>query len=110
MSALTLHTAGAAAPETVNLDLGKPRMALENNSDVKISAAELDAAKAQKDQAEGARWGTVSFNHYSGRGGQYQTTTGRPHFANSHTNEVSISVPIYSGGSLEGAIDQSRKT
>lgn len=110
MSALTLHTAGAAAPETVNLDLGKTvRMALENNSDVKISAAELDAAKAQKDQAEGARWGTVSFNHYSGRGGQYQTTTGRPHFANSHTNEVSISVPIYSGGSLEGAIDQSKE-
>ena len=54
LSALTIHTAGAAAPETVNLDLGKTvRMALDNNSSVKISAAELDAAKANLDQAKG---------------------------------------------------------
>ena len=54
MSALTLHTAGAAAPETVNLDLGKTvRMALENNSDVKISAAELDAPRPRRTRQKG---------------------------------------------------------
>ena len=35
LSALSIHTVGAATPETVNLDLGKTvRMALDNNSSV----------------------------------------------------------------------------
>lgn len=135
LSALTLHTAGAATPDTVNLDLGKAvRMALDNNSSVKISAAELDAAKAEVDQAKGARWGSIDFSHYSGRSEDYtqSATTGRRvniattsgeilpfsvttgsrgiHSAgNSHSNTVSITVPIYTGGRLEGAIDQAKK-
>lgn len=34
-------------------------MALENNSDVKISSSELDAAKAGLDAARAARWGSI---------------------------------------------------
>ncbi len=123
LSALTLHTAGAAAPDTVNLDLGKAvRMALDNNSSVKISAAELDAAKAELDQAKGSRWGSIDFSHYSGRSENYQASvpvydaahtaigTRGAHVANnSHTNTVNITVPIYTGGRLEGAIDQAKK-
>ncbi|WP_416182405.1 TolC family protein [Acidaminococcus timonensis] len=123
LSALTLHTAGAAAPDTVNLDLGKAvRMALDNNSSVKISAAELDAAKAELDQAKGSRWGSIDFSHYSGRSENYQASvpvydavskaigTRGVHVANnSHTNTVNITVPIYTGGRLEGAIDQAKK-
>ena len=122
LSALSIHTVGAATPETVNLDLGKAvRMALDNNSSVKISAAELDAAKAELDQAKGARWGSIDFNHYSGRSENYKATQTVPVYgggnqvigyhrtANSHTNTVSISVPIYTGGRLEGAIDQAKK-
>jgi outer membrane protein len=122
LSALSIHTVGAATPETVNLDLGKAvRMALDNNSSVKISAAELDAAKAELDQAKGARWGSIDFNHYSGRSENYKATQTVPVYgggnqvigyhrtANNHTNTVSISVPIYTGGRLEGAIDQAKK-
>jgi len=123
LSALTLHTAGAATPDTVNLDLGKAvRMALDNNSSVKISAAELDAAKAELDQAKGSRWGSIDFSHYSGRSENYQASvpvydaaskaigTRGVHVANnSHTNTVNITVPIYTGGRLEGAIDQAKK-
>ena len=84
LSALSIHTVGAATPETVNLDLGKAvRMALDNNSSVKISAAELDAAKAELDQAKGARWGSIDFNHYSGRSENYKATQ---------------TVPVYGGG------------
>ena len=117
LSALSIHTVGAATPETVNLDLGKAvRMALDNNSSVKISAAELDAAKAELDQAKGARWGSIDFNHYSGRSENYKATQTVPVYgggnqvigyhrtANSHTNTVSISVPIYTGGRLEGML------
>lgn len=61
LSALSIHTVGAATPETVNLDLGKTvRMALDNNSSVKISAAELEAAKANLDQAKGAGGGALT--------------------------------------------------
>ena len=135
LSALSIHTVGAATPETVNLDLGKTvRMALDNNSSVKISAAELDAAKAELDQAKGARWGSIDFSHYSGRTENFQQTTGTGRrvnlisdtgesipftvqtgtrgahrIQNSHTNTVSISVPIYTGGRLEGAIDQAKE-
>lgn len=122
LSALSIHTVGAATPETVNLDLGKTvRMALDNNSSVKISAAELDAAKAELDQAKGARWGSIDFGHYSGRTENYQVSVpiyagnqilgyrGGKRAANSHTNTVSITVPVYTGGRLEGAIDQAKQ-
>ena len=106
LSALSIHTVGAATPETVNLDLGKTvRMALDNNSSVKISAAELEAAKANLDQAKGARWGSIDFSHTSGRTEKYQSNV----IGNNHSNAVSITVPIYTGGRLEGAIDQAKK-
>lgn len=113
LGTLSLHTAYAATPDTVSLDLGKAvRMALENNSSVKISAAELEAAKADLDAAKGARWGSIDFNHYSGRTERYNVVTGNRKYdvaTNNHTNTVSISVPIYTGGRLEGAIDQAKE-
>lgn len=115
ISALSFHTAWAADPAPVNLDLGKTvRMALDNNSSIKISAAELDAAKAEKDQALGARWGSIDFSHYSGRTERYQiagsnASYGTKNPGNSHTNTVSITVPIFTGGRLEGAIKQARE-
>ena len=113
LGTLSLHTAYAATPDTVSLDLGKAvRMALENNSSVKISAAELEAAKADLDAAKGARWGSIDFSHYSGRTERYNVVTGKRKTdvaTNNHTNTVSISVPIYTGGRLEGAIDQAKE-
>ena len=119
LGTLSLHTAYAAAPDTVSLDLGKAvRMALENNSSVKISAAELEAAKADLDAAKGARWGSIDFSHHSGRTKNYNlvtgdATTGKKYYydkiSNRHSNTVSITVPIYTGGRLEGAIDQAKE-
>lgn len=122
LSALSIHTVGAATPETVNLDLGKTvRMALDNNSSVKISAAELDAAKAELDQAKGSRWGSIDFSHSSSRSEKYQSSVpiyaggnligyrGANKSANAHSNTVSITVPVYTGGRLEGAIDQAKQ-
>lgn len=106
LSAMSLHTVGAATPDTVNLDLGKAvRMALDNNSSVKISAAELDAAKAELDQAKGSRWGSIDFTHTSGRTENYRKQS----IGNEHTNDINITVPIYTGGRLEGQIEQAKK-
>ncbi len=115
LSLLTLQTAWAAeAPSSVNLDLNKTvRMALENNSDVKISQTELDAAKAEVDQAKGARWGTIDFAHTTGRRMQYRSLGGKsyrsPQSTNSSINAVSIQVPIYTGGQLEGQIERAER-
>lgn len=88
-------------------------MALENNSDVKISSSELDAAKAGLDAARAARWGSIDFAHSTGRNMRYKTAAGAtlatgPVGTNSSTNTVSISVPIYTGGRLEGQIEEAK--
>lgn len=88
-------------------------MALENNSDVKISSSELDAAKAGLDAARAARWGSIDFAHSTGRNMRYKTAAGAtlatgPVGTNSSTNTVSISVPIYTGGKLEGQIEEAK--
>src|SRR5574344_2084727 len=77
LSALSLQSVCAAAtPATVDLNLEKAvHMALVNNSGVKIAKTQLAAAQAQKDQAKGARWGSLSASHYSGRYEKYQNST-----------------------------------
>lgn len=105
ISALSVETVFAAA---VDLNLEKAvNMALTNNSAVKISAANLAAAKAAKDQANGSRWGNISVKHTSARQDAYQGTN--PGLNNSFSNGVTIEVPIYSGGSIEGTIKKAKK-
>jgi outer membrane protein TolC len=111
LSTLSLQSVYAAAtPATVDLNLEKAvHMALVNNSGVKIAKTELAAAKAQKDQAKGARWGSLSATHYSGRYEKYQSSTVLDNPANTHTNSVSLALPIYTGGKLEGNIEKASK-
>lgn len=112
LSALSLQSVCAAAtPATVDLNLEKAvHMALVNNSGVKIAKTQLAAAQAQKDQAKGARWGSLSASHYSGRYEKYQNSTVLDNtVANTHTNSVSLALPIYTGGKLEGNIEKASK-
>jgi outer membrane protein TolC len=112
LSALSLQSVCAAAtPATVDLNLEKAvHMALVNNSSVKIAKTQLAAAQAQKDQAKGARWGSLSASHYSGRYEKYQNSTVLDNtVANTHTNSVSLALPIYTGGKLEGNIEKASK-
>ena len=106
-----VRPAAPAAPATVDLNLEKAvNMALNNNSGVKISQAELQAAKAQKDQAKGARWGSLSASHYSGRYEKYKTSSNAINTVdNTFTNSVSLAVPVYTGGKLEANIDKAAK-
>ena len=103
ISALSVESVFAA---TVDLNLEKAvNMALKNNSAVKISNAELANAKAQVDQAQGARWGSITATHQSVRNDNYKSDS----VNNDFTNKVAITVPIYTGGQLEGAIRQAKK-
>jgi outer membrane protein len=112
ISALSVETVFAA---TVDLNLEKAiNMALNNNSTVKISSAELAAAKAQQDQAEGARWGSITASHQSARSDVYRSngsvvTSAAQRVNNDFTNKVAITVPIYTGGQIEGTIKKAKK-
>ena len=107
ISALSVESVFAA---TVDLNLEKAvNMALKNNSAVKISNAELANAKAQVDQAQGARWGSITATHQSVRNDNYKYDSSYQRVNNDFTNKVAITVPIYTGGQLEGAIRQAKK-
>ena len=107
ISALSVESVFAA---TVDLNLEKAvNMALKNNSAVKISNAELANAKAQVDQAQGARWGSITATHQSVRIDNYKYDSSYQRVNNDFTNKVAITVPIYTGGQLEGAIRQAKK-
>jgi len=108
VSALTVQTAFAATME-LNLDKAV-RMALANNSTIKISDAELANAKAGKDQAKGARWGSVTAQSSNARGGYYHYVNGDGNNpSGTFSNSLTVDFPIYSGGALSGAIDKANK-
>ena len=107
ISALSVESVFAA---TVDLNLEKAiNMALKNNSTVKISNAQLANAKAQVDQAQGARWGSITATHQSARSDYYTYPSSYERVNNDFTNKLAITVPIYTGGQLEGAIKQAKK-
>lgn len=108
LGALMLSVFSATAlAATVDLNLEKAvNMALSNNSAVKIADAQLAAAKAQKDQAVGSRWGSVSGTYDIGRTESYQSNPG---VSNRFGAGVSLSVPIYTGGRLEGNIKSAKE-
>ena len=99
-------------PASVDLNLEKAvHMALVNNSSVKISAAELNAAKALKDQALGARWGDITLSHDIAQGGYYNPDVSYGQYGphSTYGTQVTLSFPLYTGGQLEGAIEKARK-
>lgn len=105
-------TAPKVIPSTVDLNLEKAvHMALVNNSSVKISAAELNAAKAQKDQALGARWGDITLSHDIAQGGYYNPNSAYGQYGphSTYGTQITLSFPLYTGGQLEGAIEKARK-
>lgn len=107
LSAFTLQTAFAA---TVELNLDKAvHMALVNNSDVKISHAELSNAKAGKDQAKGSRWGSITASSTNSRGGYYNPIGTQEGPSGTFKNGFTLAFPLYSGGAISGAIDKASK-
>lgn len=117
--------------ETMELDLNDAiQRALTTNPAIKIAVSEKKSSKADLNAARAARGVTVSVTHQSGRGGyaddQYSrsltslTGAGSNYtpvytvdnvgkgIGNSHSNGITASIPIYTGGQLSGAIDSAK--
>ncbi len=119
-----------AAPQVVELNLQQAmEKAFNTNPAIKISGYEKDSARANLNAARQSRGITITGQHSTTRGGynddRYATTANRADLnnngqfvyvtenvgkgiTNNHSNTISASIPIYTGGKLSGTIDQAK--
>lgn len=118
----------AFASETVEVNLEDAmQRAFNTNPAVSIATYERDSARASYNAARSSRWITISGSHSTTRGGmdddQYSTggwtaieggTTyvdsknlGKQ-IGNKHSNTLTASMPLYTGGKLKGTIKQAK--
>lgn len=118
-----------AAPQVVELNLQQAmEKAFNTNPAIKISGYEKDSARANLNAARQSRGITITGQHSTTHGGYnddqyaggYWTAIGQSTNAyvpkqnigtgiqNSHSNTLTASIPIYTGGKLSGTIDQAK--
>ena len=113
---------GFAAPVELTLDQAI-EMALKSNPAIKISEADLDKANWDVSVARAGRGPSLAFNHSFSRFSTAESSTkvfdyNNPHnyltipipeyLTTRYTSSVNLSLPIYTGGKLEGTIDKAK--
>lgn len=114
-AALSVLCSQSVFAATLELDLEETiQRALLTNPSVKIAEYNRKAAKADYSAAKGARGISISLNHSTGRNGyadpQYnqQLDIWTKGIGNSHSNSITASLPIFTGGELQGQIGQAK--
>lgn len=114
-AALTVLCSQSVFAATLELDLDETiQRALLTNPNVKIAEYNRKAAKADYSAAKSARGISISLNHQSGRGGyadphyNQQLSIWTKGIGNSHSNSITASLPIFTGGELQGQIGQAK--
>lgn len=101
LAACGILSAGTALAAPVELTLeDSVNLALENNPQVKIAMLDEMKAEASLDEAEANRGFTLGYVHNAGRSKMEGFTA-----ENSFSNGLTLSLPLYTGGRLENAID-----
>lgn len=118
-AALSVLCSQSVFAATLELDLEETiQRALLTNPSVKIAEYNRKAAKADYSAAKSARGISISLNHESGRGGYadnhiLRDAAGRilsndKQIGNTHSNSITASLPIFTGGELQGQIGQAK--
>ena len=128
-AALTMFMSQSAlAGETVELNLEDAmQRAFNTNPAITIAGYERDSARASYNAARNSRWITIEGSHVTRRSGSNDNITtkdswiwnGSQHqqvawantskqIGNTHSNTLTASMPIYTGGKLNGAIKQAK--
>lgn len=118
-AALSVLCSQSVFAATLELDLEETiHRALLTNPSVKIAEYNRKAAKADYSAAKGARGISISLSHESGRGGYadnhiLRDAAGRilsndKQIGNTHSNSITASLPIFTGGELQGQIGQAK--
>lgn len=103
---LVLNTAVVMAA-TVELSLDDSiKMALQNNSAIKLANMARDSAALSIDVAKGANGPSIAYTHTDWRGKSY--SSGIPSTATAFDNEVALSMDLYTGGKVESQIAASK--
>lgn len=118
-----------AAPQVVELNLQQAmEKAFNTNPAIRISGYEKDSARANLNAARQSRGITITGQHTTTRGGyddnrtsttitgidfntgniRYENINIGKGIGNNHSNTISASIPIYTGGKLSGTIDQAK--
>lgn len=118
-----------ATPQVVELNLQQAmEKAFNTNPAIKISGYEKDSARANLNAARQSRGLTITGQHTTTRGGydddrtsttitgiepgtgniRYENVNIGKGISNNHSNTISASIPIYTGGKLSGTIDQAK--
>ena len=122
-AALTVLCSQSVFAATLELDLDETiQRALLTNPNVKIAEYNRKAAKADYSAAKSARGISITATHNSGRNGYADNrlntvydNQGRPigtvfnkGIGNSHSNSITASLPVFTGGELQGQIGQAK--
>lgn len=114
-AALSVLCSQSVFAATLELDLEETiQRALLTNPSVKIAESQRKEAKADYSAAKGARGISISLSHSTGRNGyadpQYnqQLNIWTKGIGNSHSNSITASLPIFTGGELQGQIGQAK--
>lgn len=128
-AALTMFMSQSAfAGEVVELNLEDAmQRAFNTNPAITIAGYERDSARASYNAARNSRWISIEGSHVTKRGGNDDDTIVKAHYEmnpidgtpkffpeenkgkgidNSHSNTLTASMPIYTGGKLSGTIKQ----
>lgn len=93
-----------AAPLEVSLDEAVA-LALQNNPTIKKAEADKDKATWGVSTAKAGKAPSVNYS-FSGAYGEPASTTTKSN--ESYSNSISLSMPLYTGGKLEGSIETAR--
>lgn len=118
-AALSVLCSQSVFAATLELDLEETiQRALLTNPSVKIAEYNRKAAKADYSAAKSARGISISLSHESGRGVYadnhiLRDAAGRilsndKQIGNTHSNSITASLPIFTGGELQGQIGQAK--
>ena len=105
----------AFAAETMPIDLATAiSRSYATHADIRKAEYQLDEARANYNAARESFGPTVTLTHSTGRGGYWDERWNATHtlyskgIDNTYSNTVSMTVPIYTGGQLEGARDEAK--
>jgi outer membrane protein TolC len=109
IGSMMLGFAAPAGAEALELGLEDSiRLALQHNSAIKISDADVESAEYAVKAAKGAKNFSLDYKHNDVRSKSQNTLIGDWAKGNSFSNSFTLSYPLYTGGQLESAIDQAQ--
>jgi TolC family type I secretion outer membrane protein len=105
---LVLNTAVVlAAPVELTLE-DSIRLALQNNPSIKIADSDKNSAVGGVDAAKAGKLPVLSLEHTASRSKSAASSFYPVETENRFNNQISLSLPVYTGGRLEGTIDQAK--